>query len=231
MKHKWVLRIFFAAAIALGLVILWVYRTSIVNGGRVPGTAQVNNDGPSCSSIDLDVAVKRLSEGWDTSGKITKPLIEASNQSLVCRKAIIGGLMHAMDKPEINFFSDESSYYLWSNGSAILGQLKATEALDLLISHLDLSDGLFSASMVHRPAIHGVEAMGSLAVPKLVVALKENPNRNIRLAAALCLADIAGAQADAALLAALKSEKDECVRRFIELCFEPPTAEVLQQRF
>ena len=101
-------------------------------------------------------------------------------------------------------------------------QCSAVEALDLLIEHLDANDGFFSASMVHQPAVLGVKAMGVVAVPKLASALRQHPNRNIRLAAALCLADIGGPEATDALKQALSSESDQCVRRFISLSVDNP---------
>jgi len=128
-----------------------------------------------------------------------------------------------MNKQELNFMTDRASYFLWRNGAAILGDLKAVESLDLLIEHLDLNDGFFSASMVHQPAILGIERMGKLAVPKLRGALKHHPKREIRLATALCLADIGGTEAQAALKDALNTETDECVRRFITLSLPNPT--------
>lgn len=84
-------------------------------------------------------------------------------------------------------------------------------------SHLDLNDGEFSASMNHQPAVLGVVAMGSAALPKLTVALKENQNRDIRLAAALCLNQIDGATVLPTMKEALRSEPDACVRRFLEI--------------
>jgi len=93
-----------------------------------------------------------------------------------------------------------------------------------LIKHLDKNDGFFSASMVHQPAVLGIEKMGSLAVPKLRNAL-QYPKREIRLATALCLADIGGAEALAALKDALNTETDQCVRRFITLLLPTPTEE------
>src|SRR6185369_4616813 len=112
--------------------------------------------------------------------------------SPACRTETISQLIRAMDKPNLSFVMDRPSYFLWLNGAVILGDLKAVECLDLLIEHLDLNDGFFSASMVHQPAILGIEKMGTLAVPKLRVALEQHPRREIRLATALCLADIGG---------------------------------------
>jgi hypothetical protein len=170
------------------------------------------------------------SEEWDHNNQTRKTLLLYADKSSECRTEIVKGLIDAMNKPNVNFVLDERSYHLWSMGSAILGELKAVEALDVLIDHLDLNDGNFSASMVHQPAVHGVEKMGVIAVPKLRLALQYNKNRDIRLAAALCLADIGEPEAMNAMKVALSSQTDKCVRQFIELSLKKPTGNVLRQR-
>lgn len=184
------------------------------------------------SEFDLNEAINRhlSSEDWAQAELTRKAILDLANKSSACRTEVVGALTQAMNKPDLNFILDRRSYYLWSHGSTVLGELKAIESLDLLISHLDLNDGEFSASMSHQPAVRGVERMGILAIPKLGFALQHNKNRNIRLAAALCLADIGGEEAKTAMKSALKSETDKCVRRFIEFSFEKPTEDVLQQR-
>ena len=168
------------------------------------------------TEIDLNQSINKLSsEVSADSAAVTKTLAEASHQSPECRTAVITTLIRAMDKPELNFLTDRSSFFLWSNGSKLLGELKAVEALDLLIQHLELNDGGFSASMKHQPAVAGVVLMGSLAVPKLSQALKDSKSRNLRLAAALCLVEIGGSEATSALAQALTSETDPCVVNFV----------------
>jgi HEAT repeat protein len=175
-----------------------------------------------CSSeIDLKTAIKNLAVGdWAQADQTKKLLLDYSKRSQGCRKQIIDALVRAMTKPNLDFVSDQFSYSLWLRAGPILGDLKAVEALDLLIDHLDLNDGYFSASMVHQPAVLGVEAMGVLAVPKLSVALQQNSKRNIRLAAALCLMEIGGSDAMKSLKLALRSESDSCVNRFIRISIE-----------
>lgn len=175
-----------------------------------------------CSSeIDLNTAIKNLAGGdWAKAAQTKKLLLDDSKRSTACRKQIIDALVRAMTKPNLDFVTDQSSYFLWLHGAPVLGDLKAVEALDLLIDHLDLNDGLFSASMIHQPAVLGVEAMGTIAVPKLSVALQHNVNKNIRLAAALCLMNIGGTDATNALRLALRLESDSCVSRFIQISIE-----------
>jgi len=184
------------------------------------------------SDFNLNDAIrnKLSSESYDEAGPASTAILQLAEKSSECRAEIVKALMQAMNQPDLDFIEDRPSYYLWSRGAAILGKLKAVESLDLLIDHLDQNDGQYSASMVHLPAFQGVKAMGAVAVPKLSQALRQNNNRDIRLAAVLCLFEIGGQDATEALKEALKSDSDPCVRRLIELNFESPTEEVLKQR-
>ena len=128
-------------------------------------------------------------------------LTELANESRECREEVIKALIEALNKAD--FQNYDSAFHLWARGSGILGHLKAVEALDPLIAHLDLNDGLFSASMYHEPVVLAMEEMGKVAVPKLAVSLKHNPDKEIRLAAAFCLSTIGGSEALDALNSAL----------------------------
>ena len=185
--------------------------------------------GLTCCSgqIDPNAAIKILSAGnWTEAEQTRKQLLDYANSSVDRRNETVQALIRSMTKPNLNFISDKSSYFLWLHGSIVLGELKAVEALDLLIDHLDLNDGSFSASMAHQPAILGITAMGVVAVPKLKVALQHNANRNIRLAAALCLNEIDGQDAMKALSQSLASESDPCVSRFIQIAIEISNSKV-----
>ena len=185
--------------------------------GAKSSTSQAQTAKSACGTeIDLSESINKLSsEVSADTAEVTKTLAEYSRQSPECRAEIITTLIRAMDKTELNFLTDRSSFFLWSNGSTLLGELKAVEALDLLIKHLELNDGEFSASMKHQPAVTGVVLMGSLAVPKLSQAVKDGKSRNLRLAAALCLVEIGGSEAVSALARALSSESDPCVANFV----------------
>jgi HEAT repeat protein len=178
---------------------------------------------------DIAENIKKLSRETSEVTDAAKRLLSVARTSTTCREKTIQRLVFAMDKPHLDL-RDQPTFYLWSNGASLLGSLKAVEALDFLIDHSNLNDGLFSASMYHQPAVGGIIAMGSAAVPKLSDALRHNKNREIRLTVALCLASIGGQEATEALKQALLTESEECVRRFIELSFAEPTADVLRQR-
>jgi hypothetical protein len=179
---------------------------------------------------DIAENIKKLSQNTVEPIKPVRRLLSIAETSPPCRTIVIQELVLAMNQPHLNFQTDPASLLLWSNGSAILAELKAVEALDFLIEHSDLSDGHFSASMSHQPAIAGIKAMGNAAVPKLVAALKLNPRREIRLNAVLCLNEIGGQEATEALKQAFPNESDQCVKRFIELLLAPANSDVLQQR-
>lgn len=140
-------------------------------------------------------------------------LFENANRSTTCRKRVIATLVMAMDQPNVDLVRDRRSFYLWHYGSELLGDLRASEALDLLIKHLDLNDRT-PFPLNHHPALVGVIRMGPIALPKLNIVLRQNPDRYMRRYAVFCIASIGGVSANQALRQALSSETDPCVKGF-----------------
>jgi hypothetical protein len=166
----------------------------------------------------IRITLLRLSSGdYGQVQDAKKVLVNIAHKSNDCRGEVIRALIEAMDKPNLDFERQLSNYYLWREGSQLLGELRAIEALDLLIAHLDATNGFHSSSMVFQPAIIGVRQMGKAAVPKLTLALKENPKPSIRMAAAYCLTDIGGEAAMHALSQAQEDESNRCVTNFIRV--------------
>ncbi|HYR75946.1 MAG TPA: HEAT repeat domain-containing protein [Pyrinomonadaceae bacterium] len=148
-------------------------------------------------------------------------LLNKSKLSAKCRTEVVAALMQAMDKPNLDSNFDSSNFYLWRYGAEILGDLKAAEALDLLISHLNLHDPVFGSPLLsNHPAQLGVITMGPIAIPKLGEALKHNGDPKIRYAAIYCIANIGGQSAVSALKEALVSESDECAKRLIQVSLD-----------
>jgi hypothetical protein len=169
----------------------------------------------------LSEALKALSFGDQEQVDQTKQLLlDDAKRSPNCRAEIIAALMKAMDKPNLDLKGDESTYNLWVHGAELLGDLKAVEALDLLISHLDLTNGTFSSSMRHQPALRGVIKMGPIAIPKLEAVLKGNPDPDMRFSAVFCIATIGGPSAVRSLREALPGESERCVSRFIRVSLD-----------
>ena len=188
---------------------------------NAPTITKVNNQ----TSLGCDSKLSEIGRAVDTftSGgylqiqEARDSLLRNASESAACRTAVIRTLMDRMDQPGLDLESDTPSYLIWREGATLLGELKASEALDLLISHLHLNDGYHSSSQVHQPAIPGVLALGDIAIPKLEIALRENANPRLRLAAAYCLTSIGGRAAMKALAEARKTESDGCVSRFINV--------------
>jgi len=95
----------------------------------------------------------------------------------------------------------------------VLGQLKAVEAVDLLINNLDHTgqNGIIMSIHIDPPR-RALMAIGERAVPKLVDAMS-HPNHDIRNRAAWVLCDVEKWRARDAIQAALERETDEDVRR------------------
>jgi HEAT repeat protein len=173
---------------------------------------------PGCSEMVIKDAIYWLSSGRHgemIQGQIK--LRDKAQESRACKAKIVYYLLNDLDKPNLNFELDRASYFLWRGAVRLLGEWRAAEAIPVFIEHLALNDGTFSASMVHQPAIIGLISMGPIAMPQLRTALLNNGNADIRIGAAFCLTSLGGNAARRVLTEALRSESNECVRRFIVL--------------
>jgi len=154
--------------------------------------------------------------------QVKRSLLSIANRSAECRTQIIHALMTAMEQPgRDNGLGgvDSETYALWDNGADLLGELQATEALDLLIANFGLTDGL-SSSLGHFPALGPVITMGQLSIPKLQEVLSNNSEPFRRKFAVFCLASIGGARVKNVLAKALPGETDPCVKDFIKVSLE-----------
>ena len=143
-------------------------------------------------------------------------LMNNAKISTKCRREVIDAIIEAMDKPQLDAYRD---FTLWRYGSTLLGDLKATEGLDLLIKHLSFTDGT-SINIAHYPAMIAVMDIGRPALPKLGVALRQNSDVSYRYKAVFCIAQIGGPIATHELRTALISESDSCVHKFIQISIE-----------
>ena len=105
---------------------------------------------------------------------------------------------------------EEGLYRTWYAASDMLGMLKATEAIDVLIRYLDFSDRITGLSISHRPAVKALVQIGDAAVPRLTHALfnKDSPTRG---QAAEALGHIGGGSARRGLRRALRTETNAYV--------------------
>jgi hypothetical protein len=200
--------------------------TILLVWGFESGTKQYGGRTACGGSVDIHLGIKRLSINGSEGGQAYRSLVSAAQDSPGCRKEVINELIRAMNKPDVDLEADRPSFFLWKNGAQLLADLKAVEGLDMLIDHLKDSDGMFSASMWHQPAVGGVIGMGIIAVPKLVAALNEKPDPQLRVYTALCLVNIGGPDAMDALKRVAISDPHECVRHFIKLSIVSPEDQI-----
>ena len=202
--------LFVICTVSVVLLACWIYPRESVEPVAHGAALQ------SCPATpELENAVRKLSpdQTFREMEAAKLRLISSARVSAKCRTEVIGTIIKEMDKPQLQAYRD---FNLWRYGANVLGDLKATESLDLLIRNLSFTDGS-SINVTHYPAMEGVIKMGRPALPKLGAALRQNSDVSYRYNAVFCIAQIGGAGATAELKAALPSESDSCVRKFIEI--------------
>ena len=163
------------------------------------------------SESELSAAVQTLVSGqYAEQQKAVALLKDKAKLSSTCRAQVISKLLSSMDQPNLDLTGGTPQFYLWFYGTKVLGELKAVEALDLLIANFDLHDGT-PFPFNHHPALGGVIDMGETALPKLQATLRENPDRYTRQYAVFCIAQIGGQAAEEILTQAASVESDPCV--------------------
>jgi len=168
------------------------------------------------SENEVSHALRTLSFGkYEEKQKALALLRADADRSDKCRKQVIKSLMWAMDQPRLDLRGGTPQFFLWHYGTRLLGDLKATEALDLLIANFDLHDGS-GFPFNHHPALGGVIEMGEFALPKLQTVLRQHPDRYTRRYAVFCIALIGGRSAQQILRQALDGEADPCVASCIQ---------------
>lgn len=168
------------------------------------------------SDDELANAVVSLSRQYDEAQVAQRLLRQSAKRSSACRRQVVAVVMGAMNKPNLDIRRDQAAANLWREGAVLLGDLKATQSLDLLLSHIKMTDGGFTLTMTHQPALEGIIRMGTLAIPKLKPLLQSN-DWQTRHYAVYCLFWIGGTSARRELERALPVETDQCVKKFMSV--------------
>lgn len=162
--------------------------------------------------------IKDLSSQDADRQRAEEELSKLARDSDAQRRIIIEALFNDVSNhPELSnhhvVLSTSLAY--WRSVTTIFSSLQAVEAVDVMISCIYCGNGL-SGSLSERPAFDALSRMGQLAVPKLAVALRSDPDEYGRMQVALCLGNIGGNSAKKALTDALPAEKNKDVRRHIK---------------
>lgn len=183
-------------------------------------TATLGSEQACSADKEISRAVAVLPIGsYEEQQKSVAFLKVSAEGSTVCRKQVITTLLVAMDQRDLNITSGTPHFFVWHYGTRLLGELKAVEALDFLIANFHLHDGS-GFPLNHYPALGAVIDMGEVALPKLQVELKENPDRYTRRHTVFCIAQIGGQSAEQILKQALPNESDPCTASCIRATLE-----------
>lgn len=169
------------------------------------------------TELSESLATFKLQPGPDV-GKVYLPLLAKARTAPGCRTQLVQALIRAMEQAS-NPTDRIKNYFFWQNGASMLAELKATEALDLLIANIDFTDG-FESSLNDFPALVAILKIGTPAIPKLQVVLKNDSVPYRRKFAVFCIAYIGGGQARRTLASALPGETDPCVKKFLQLSLQ-----------
>jgi hypothetical protein len=170
------------------------------------------------AELSRSLATLRL-QGGPNVAKASESLLNKARVGSACRTQVIQGLISALGQATNNATDRYEIYFLWQNGATLLAELKATEAIDLLIANIEFTDGL-STSLNHYPAVVALTTIGTPAIPKLQIALANDPQSYRRKFAAFCIAYIGGRQARKALMSAVATETDPCLKKFLQVSLQ-----------
>ena len=170
---------------------------------------------------EVSDALQRLATSNRTTEQqtIAATLHKSASQSAECRKQLVMILIAKLDQTDRDLLLNRPSFFLWHYGSKLLADLKAVEALDLLIANFDLHDGT-PFPFDHHPALVAAANIGEEAIPALKSVLDGGGGDSTRRYAVFCLAQIGGKVAKQLLRDRLASESNCCVSNCIRASLE-----------
>ncbi len=144
-------------------------------------------------------------------------LLILAKQSAESREQVIRELMTVVENSDERLrLTSTAEYKGWESATTLLGELKATEAIDTLIACIACSGDTGGLSFYNYPALRALTMIGEEATPKLTLALGD-ARPATRKYAALALGEIGGPQALPALEQSLLIEQDVEVAQSIKI--------------
>jgi HEAT repeat protein len=147
-----------------------------------------------------------LSPGAETENCVRTELVSIAYESDENRRLVVGTLAETLDDESV--FSETRLF-----AAEVLGELKAVEALDVLVENIDVR-GLLTISINVYPVLNVVIDIGYPAIPYLERGLYHN-RETVRGIAAIGLGWIGGPIARQSLERVLRLEANPKVRLFI----------------
>jgi len=177
--------------------------------GRVALHSQVNQNQNQTATGEASKLLQKLQSADDLNRKQAKKELGAlARGSSEGREEAIRELIKLVEGSDDRLrLTSKAHYEAWESAVELLGELKATEAIDSLIACIDCNDGTGGLSFDRYPALKALTKLGAAAVPKLTAALSD-PRFNTRKYAALALGEIRDPSATPALEQALLMEQN-----------------------
>jgi len=114
---------------------------------------------------------RRVSEGpgAETQVRVRTRLVEIAGESAESRANVIEALIEVLQTPPRRAFDER-----WVTAVGVLGELRATEAVDILAENLDQTgqNGIL-ISLHFRPVAFAMARIGEPAIPRLIKALSD----------------------------------------------------------
>lgn len=220
------MKLLFCVVMTVGFLLILIGISAEKSKGLPNHSTSVTKNGeslmPACmSESEVSDALQRLASSNRTTEQqtIAATLRNNASQSTECRKQLVTALVASLDNADRDLLLNRSSFFLWHYGSRLLADLKAVEALDLLIANFDLHDGT-PFPFDHHPAIVAAANIGEDAIPALKAVLDGSRDNRTRRYAVFCLAQIGGKAAKQVLHDRLAVESNCCVSNCIRASLE-----------
>lgn len=193
-------------------------------------------DGDNQSGDVVNLPVRQDSAGTNKAGdlvqklqvageaeqeKVKKELSLLAEESAESREQVIQELIIRVKGSDVRSrLTSRAHYNAWKSAVDLLGQLKATEAIDVLVECIACNDGIAGLSNDRYPALKAILAIGHEAIPKLTQALSNNDDPATRIFSASALGQLGGDEAKEALEQALLSEQNTEVAASIRVALK-----------
>ena len=195
-------------------IMLLLMFTGFVEPSSPPILPRATTQARGKSNEDLARLISNLySANQQDRGLTKRQILTIAKESEVNRVRIIDELIALLNQRK-------TPAGTWYDVADLLGELRATEAIDELVRQLDYNNGVIGFSNSHWPAVRALIKIGDAAVPELARALNEG-TASIKGRAASALGAIGGSEAKRALERALEKERDESIREAIRRARPP----------
>jgi HEAT repeat protein len=184
------------------------------------GSRLVHGNSWQLNVIETDTDIEQImnkiySSSIDDRAMAKNRIIMAAKQSAENRNIIVRRLIRLLEENAAPENSNPNTG-AWYASAAALGELKATEAIEVLAQNLDYNNGVHGLSLAHYPAIKALIDIGNPAVPRLTQVLFEHEDPMMRECAARTLAHIGGKEVREILEQALNTEREAGVCAYIQ---------------